>query len=42
MREQESIGVKLGSVFRKSELCRELGPVRTGAGNVGTSVPGLF
>lgn len=39
MREQASRGVKLGSVFRKSELCGELGPERSAAGNVGTSAP---
>lgn len=36
MREPEGRGVKLDSVFRKRELCGELGPVRSGAGDVGT------
>lgn len=35
MGDRESKSVKLGSVFRNGELCRELGPVRSGAGNMG-------
>lgn len=34
--------MKAGSVFRNGELCRELGPVRSEAGNMGRRCSGEF